>query len=100
MRPKKNGPGPADLVIPGAHARIDTNMCKYCVIFKPGSQGGPPDGSCPRALASLPPRHADSPTQHIKSLQSYGAILSIVFTHDGFFGISDSIALLNDSTHG
>jgi hypothetical protein len=27
-------------------------------------------------------------------------ILRIVFTQDGFSSISDSIALLNDSTHG
>jgi hypothetical protein len=53
MRPNKNGPGPAVLVTPDAHARIDTDMCIYCVIFKLGRQGETPDGSCPRTPSRI-----------------------------------------------
>ena len=88
------------LVAPRVHARLDTTICKYCVIFKLGSRGRTPDGSCPgsppRAEGRLR-RREGNPAQHTASCS---AILPTVFTQDGFFSTSDSIALLNDSTHG
>jgi hypothetical protein len=41
------------LVTPRAHARIDTDVCKYCVIFKLGRKGGPQDWSCPRTPSRM-----------------------------------------------
>jgi hypothetical protein len=84
------------LVTPRAHARIDTDMSKYCVIFKLGRRGGPRTGPAlarPGASAKLPPRRTDSPAHYTAACS---AILRIVLTHDGLSSISDSSALLND----
>ncbi len=91
------------LVSPRAHARLDTDMSKHCVVFKLGRHGGPLDGSCPHMSSRIGVASASTRRQSCSSCSAHcacRAILRIVFTHDGFSSISDSIALLNDSTHG
>jgi hypothetical protein len=62
----------------------------------PHSQRGPALARPPHAGGRLHCRKGN-PAQHTAACS---AIPNIVFTHDGFFSTSDSIALLNDSTHG